>query len=278
MTTDQEPLPTGRKRFWWLGISLALFLAVVTGLLFYPSPPPSVPMPVYQGRTLKEWLHYASDGKPTDKHSMDAEAAIHQMGTNALPALVQMLDFEYFSIWQPYLKILLSKKGDPFAGPAVLLGERYLARRGFRILGAEAKPAVPGILRLLHSRKGILERIDIIKVLELIGPAAKEALPDLLAIAKSGERGQRGAALEAIVAIHSDPESCVPFLVRQLSDTDQIWRAFVAQSIGSLGPAAQSAVPRLTELLVDPDKDVRECATNALQRIDPAAAAAAGIK
>src|SRR5262245_29805351 len=68
---------------------LVLAAATAAGFLCWPRGPrePAPPEPVYQGRTLSEWLEDAYPG-PFGAKYRTAEQAVQAIGTNALPWLM----------------------------------------------------------------------------------------------------------------------------------------------------------------------------------------------
>jgi HEAT repeat protein len=65
--------------------------------------------------------------------------------------------------------------------------------------------------------------------------------------------------------------AAVPHLVRALHDDDWLVRAYAADGLKNLGPAAATTAPDLVHALRDPNRDVRLVAGAALQSIGPAA-------
>ena len=87
---------------------------------------------------------------------------------------------------------------------------------------------------LIQAIKDKQTRKDAVNVLRVIGPAAKEAIPDL---------------------------------VKALKDEDKYVRYLAAFALRRIGPAAKDAIPALSEALVDEYGPVREEALKALDQI-----------
>ena len=103
-----------------------------------------------------------------------------------------------------------------------------------------------------------------------LGPAAKDAVPSLIAALKDDDLFVR---LDAAVAFgHIGPEAApaIPALVQALTNQHRGVRFNSAYSLGLLGPLAKDAVPALKVALNDADPDVRTKALEALQKIDRA--------
>ena len=102
----------------------------------------------------------------------------------------------------------------------------------------DATKDVKELIITLKSEK-VTERAAAARILGELGPAAKEAVPDLEAA---------------------------------LADPDKDVRRCAARSLGDIGKAAKPAVPALGKTLKDPDAPVRQASAYALGRIgDPAA-------
>ena len=63
-------------------------------------------------------------------------------------------------------------------------------------------------------------------------------------------------------------QDAVPDLIRVLQDEDWQVEQAAAKALGEVGPAAKDAVPELTRLLRDKSAEVRETAARALERIE----------
>ena len=150
---------------------------------------PRAEEPSYQGRSLTHWLNdyaktqYAKDPEPwvppwrEEDRAMRARAenAVRQIGTNALPTLLKMVNSGY------ELKDY---------GP--------VAHLGFGALGAAAKPAVPALVSMLHHERTAHEAAV---ALGAIGPAAEEAVPTLLRRSNPAEGPPAIFAVQALAQI-----------------------------------------------------------------------------
>lgn len=87
--------------------------------------------PSYRGKRLGEWLKKTR--KSDDGFTKDAEDALRQMGTNAIPALLERLAYR-----QP-----------PYNLKAYEVNIE--AARAFMVMGQVAKPALPRLVRLMDS-------------------------------------------------------------------------------------------------------------------------------
>jgi HEAT repeat protein len=115
------------------------------------------------------------------------------------------------------------------------LSARIAAAGAYWSVTGEADEAVSVLRSALQAAENWTERMRAASALGEIGPAAKDAVPDLIA--------------------------CLP------SNVDYVV-AYAAEALGKIGPEAASAVPPLVAKLGDEDDYVRVCAARALWRID----------
>jgi HEAT repeat protein len=211
--------------------------------------------------------------------------------------------------------------------------ERLAALIALGVLGDDADSAIPNLLSMAkdHSedylvRVHAIEALSLIGqnwsrempwlisalddpelcdvalgILEELGPAARDAVPALLARVNAGGgprfidvvgRVRSGAVLAVpelatILRVHSDPdvrEACVRALSRidptskttarilgsALSDVDGEVRATAAKRLASIGEVASVALSDLRRALRDCDPAVRKAAAQAIERIDRA--------
>jgi hypothetical protein len=133
--------------------------------------------PVYGGKTLRAWLvQYEAAWTPSPGLAVqkgdEARDAVRQMGASAIPTLLGMLrDKE--NVFTPFRRAIVCMTGSRYIPP----GENNnLAMVGFRILGNDAKSAVPALLETFNE---IPQRTS--EVLSVIGPSASNAAPVLVA-------------------------------------------------------------------------------------------------
>ncbi len=209
----------------------------------------------------------------------EAELAIRQIGTNALPILLAWISKRDSPAKHEMRKRLpldnrvafrmRSRIGLYFADES-----RAMTTSACGVLKATAKPAVPRLSVLLRNPDpGIRDSAAF--ALCQIGPAAKEAVPALLeSLADAAARNNAFAALRSIGA---HPEVVVPVLVGHLSSTNRDQQLSALFCLSRLGPNSRAAVPVLVTALSNSDPDLRCGASNALRRIDPEAAVKAGV-
>jgi HEAT repeat protein len=255
--------------------------------------------PRYKGRTLTYWLAVHQKAPLNSAESQEAAEAIQQIGTNALPYLMARLT-SHTSSW----RLRMASTAERLPGPnhwvtKLLLGEEdrlVAADDGFTLLGAQAVPAVPELLRMLSGK----ETWDVaIVALQDIGEGA---VPDLIAALTNranplriragaaqalGSVGTNSSVVAVLVAclqddphvanqaaaalgrLQREPQIAVPALVGVAQKGLQPIREQALWAVGEFGTNAQCAMPMLTNLLTDPDPRIRGVTTNVLESIAP---------
>jgi HEAT repeat protein len=163
----------------------------------------------------------------------------------------------------PFLVHYLSKtekKDDSPTTPA----ER--AAEALGIIGPAAKEAVPELIKLLEKDEFGSE---ITEALGRIGPDAKAAIPAL--VARIGKNGHRYDVVRALSQIGPD---ALPALRKALKDSDHSVREDVCHGLTLMGPKARPALPDVVELVYDPVQSVRKSALECLAAMGPAAKSA----
>jgi HEAT repeat protein len=103
---------------------------------------------------------------------------------------------------------------------------RLGALSGLNALGAEAKPALPALRRALQTR-GVTDpklaeqiRIGVMSVFDRMGPAAADAVPDLIAIAQDSKRSEteRRHAIVTLPRFGAKAKPALPVLSSMAAD------------------------------------------------------------
>ncbi len=261
------------------GIILAAVLAVLGGLLwllFFSGPPE----PVYQGKRLSAWLEgYAGQiGTVRDVTTEEADNAVRHIGTNAIPTLLRRLRARDSALTHLLHDLAMSQSFVRIRYfPAVNRHEQ--AVMAFKVLGAEARDAVPELTRIFEENISLDSRFSTAEALGAISPDAKVALPALVKVAADTNAADEVARLvrlcviETLGQIQAEPELVVPALTKALNDPDSRFRKEAAAPLGRFGPVAKPAVPVLFKILEHQDWTTRHAAAAAIKQIDPEAAA-----
>jgi HEAT repeat protein len=131
-------------------------------------------------------------------HRMRAERALRALGTNALPLLVKMAGTRMSGFMglpggPSFRGFVGAMAGAPEMGFLHLPpqeGKHEIAAWGLRLLGREARPAVPVMIRLLSDRDTEVQRVAVV-CLAGIGPEAAEAVPALVRMVENSSRAKK---------------------------------------------------------------------------------------
>jgi HEAT repeat protein len=223
--------------------------------------------PRYGGKSLDEWISeylpkpgigHVYDGLSPGARSHQltaeqskAEAAIRQIGTKAVPFLVQRVRDGHGS--------------ERASG--------FRSAFAFRALGPLATSAVPHLVKLADTPDPFV-RNQALLALGNIGPEARSAVPVLIRLLNDGDVN----AAVCLGNIGPDAAVALPQLMAKLRQGDPHGRTFVVTGIGKLGASARNAVPEIvavihdTESLLERDDafeiyELRQCAVEALGNI-----------
>ena len=265
------------KRF---RIVLTVVLLIAGGLLVWVVWPAGEP--VHNGGTLTFWIDQyqanllaRGDSESALKRD-EAQMAIREIGTNALPALLTMVGKSDSPLKTRLLALI---RRQPVIHFRLYNDDYYHAKSsyGFGALGPIAKPAVPALIELLNDRNPRV-RACAAHSLGLIGPEAESSISALLPLLDERNEGiPILASMSALGSIHKRPEIVLPALLQFLNGERKDWN-YAAPALDALGwyrEQARFAVPIIEEFLQDPDESKRNAALNALNRIDREAAAKA---
>jgi len=207
---------------------------------------------------------------------VQADEAVREIGTNAIPMLLQMLCAKDSPLVVKLLAVAgkqhLIKIRHPPAG-----NRNIQAYDAFKQLGTQAGVAVPALIEISRQKISAESRAETALVLGEIGPAASNAMPVLIAGAGDPSDYVRDFTVRALGQIHAQPEVVVPVLINSLQDANTYVRTGAAISLAQYRNAAWPAVPALVTLVNQAQGDLRYAAAEALVAIDPLKAAGAGL-
>lgn len=163
------------------------------------------------------------------------------------------------------------------AGTQTPLGERLLSsesstkRAAFKALDRLDSASKKKYLQIVKDTLRDADpgnRMLAVQSLGRMGPAAEEAIPDLIQVLGEENAPLRPAAVTALSAIGA---GAVPALVAALNRQSPAIRSGAADALGGIGAGATQAIPALINLLGDRDYEISHHAASALGRIGPAA-------
>ena len=229
--------------------------------------------PVYHGKPLRSWLKdYAQVFRlPSNAalNTLNADEAVRQAGTNALPTLLRMLRAKD-SAWK--VKLMELAKRQHIINIDYTSAEIWnrAAPFAFGVLGAKAQTAVPALIEIANRNISPPSQYSAIMALGYIGPSAKEAVPSLLRWATNTDAEVREISILGLGAIGAEPYRVAPVLIDALHDPDFGVQGKAAWALGNLRSNAELAVPALVECLNNEKAD-RQRAIEALGAFGPSA-------
>lgn len=243
---------------------LVLLLVGLLGVVFFRLISHSVE-PSYNGKRLSDWVldyeEVTSQGR-----SSEVDAAVRQIGTNALPYLLKWIRYEP-PAWKRKLSVTLKGVSD-WSGSAIddLSSEKEFRANGavlaFKALGPEARGVIPDLARMVNDPKfGHGPR----RALSTLGFLGTDALPALLLALTNQQPMVRFFALSAVRDLQTNARPAVPLLIQLLGDPGQPIADRAARILGELKLEPALAVPALISSLQDSRASVRECAAEALR-------------
>jgi HEAT repeat protein len=141
--------------------------------------------------------------------------------------------------------------------------------------GPEAAPAVTMLRQTLAKTVQSDLQKQIAYTLGEIGPPAKESIPQLVELLKSGKDREGFLSVTAAVAlgkIGPSAETAVPALMAALKSDDARLATVSAEALGNIGAGAQAAIPALIEAMRFTEKEHRENQAEPLGKIAEALA------
>jgi HEAT repeat protein len=141
-------------------------------------------------------------------------------------------------------------------------------------MGAEAKPAVPALKKMMFNRQDddlFPFRTEAAKAVMRITPDNTDVIPALCRMLEEPKPRIRIDAARVLGTLKDKSVGAVPVLANRLKDHEPDVRQAAAQALGDIGSKAKEAVPALAQALKDPSGDVREFVAQALGYIGAAA-------
>lgn len=216
-----------------------------------------------------QWVHALDDGDPQVRSV--AIEALGSLGEAAKPAekkLIKLVADPANPSARPAAFVLLRLVPDGRSAAVAYLAkslsagtteEHEQAVRALATVGAEARPAVPGLVAMLADADNDL-RIDAALALGAIGPEAKSSLPSLTRMADNRHIDVRSAAVGALAKIDPEGQSLGPALLAAVLNKDRAACGVLAGPMKKVG-TPQDVFRRLEDIaLNDPDDGVRETA------------------
>jgi len=290
-----------RKRHVTILASLLLLIGVALYLFSL-----STPEPVYGGRKLSDWLHDYNFATTSERH-IRAEDAVRHIGTNALPFLLNWIDYKGMGVMTQPRTVYNEVQNKTGRGPFwedTRKERAYRAAKAIASLGPEAKAAVPLLSTMLNAdgersflaantlahlgtnglppllaeianTNAVASRFHALGAARFLGSNALPALPLLIQCLSENDPfgvNVAQAAAYSLGELRLDPNSVVPALATCVNGTNAALQLEAITALGKFGPSARPAASVLRTALTNFSLKVRKAATNALTRIDTEAA------
>jgi HEAT repeat protein len=237
-----------------IAVALLLFAG---GAVYWVRQHKTVPMP------LTYWLKDLENTSDYKKRQQ-AETALRQTGTNALPELIYILESN-----DPWLKTksyavvnrVFSKKYSYVTYTQRCAG----VSRAFGLLGDQARPAIPDLIRLLQSDDPAIANAAIQCLFHVRLNA--DDIPLLLPCLTHHNARTRAYAATFLGRITQNEKDVVPALIKAMRDPDDQVKQYTANALGRLGHRAKAAASALSDLCHYHQLEVRIAAAKALVEI-----------
>lgn len=283
-----------------LGITAAVLASLLIGLLWVRGRRP--PPPVYQGRSLSEWLARIDSGWTTshpDRSSPDwlqASNAIAQIGLDGVPWYLEWIRYQPSRALEALERIPIPDSLADFLARSGGWHRSFASYDALEILGPRLAPHIPELTRLATSGSGNAPELaaqvligvgpeawpqvlnlatngsfpgsqSALRSIGRLGEAARPAIPTLIWQLQGGGLLDPRTAAYCLGKLRLEPELCVPVLRQALSSGSPELQRAAAFALGEFGSAARSALPDLERLRTDRDRYLASSASNAVQAI-----------
>ncbi|HYG34939.1 MAG TPA: HEAT repeat domain-containing protein, partial [Clostridia bacterium] len=221
-------------------ILLVVLASVVALLCMRPSPQE----PYHKGKSLTYWLTVLEQPRSNESRK-DGVAAVRQIGTNALPRLVALVQAKD-SVPKAMLLESLPGGWHSFLRLTPTQHQRLRAVQGFEVLGPAAATSIPYLLEALRDSEVCVE---VALALLSIGTEGAHSLTNGLVDPDDQVRER----VLSVMNSHLLPTKCknveqvtpvlMPHVIRCLRDQNPDIRMLAASVLGSLAKDGKIAVP-----------------------------------
>lgn len=282
-------MTSGKRK--WLLIGPVLLIVILA--IQWHFAVPARKEPVYQGKTLTQWLKQLDDGQafgisssqlPTPtRRQVEAAEAIRAIGAEALPLLMQdlhstaptnVVQFSFRKTVNDVVERVLHKR--PFFEDGITETDRvhWRAAQGLAALGPIAKPEIPELKRLLYTNFWHSSIKEAAYALSTIGPEGVAILTN--AVGPTTE----WSGMCAIWALGQHPavgSNVIPFLMSATSSPSEGTACGSLQALGLIHTDGQHVIPVLSNALNSGNISIRQSAAFALGHFGPEAASTAPL-
>ncbi|PWU18426.1 MAG: hypothetical protein C5B50_09115 [Verrucomicrobia bacterium] len=262
-----------RRRLKLAALATFVVLLFLLGLAYFLWKEPE---PGFQGRSLSEWHRIWLDSvdlrHPSLARQQAAEAAIRQIGTNAIPLCLDQFRRQARGSYQ-VIAVLANWLPERVATGETLYslanhGHTFHASSVFYILGSRASPALPQLTEMMYSTNPALARDSV----WCLGYLGKDGLPPLIAaldrpdLPCCPQAERRLGTEEVIQRSGTNLAVAVPGLVKLAMSKDSELCAKAVTALCQVSLEPQVCIPALEYNLSSYDRKVRFAAVMALLR------------
>ncbi len=236
--------------------------------------------PKYEGKRLSFWFReYCRSGQSIGYDwslHRESAAALQQMGTNAVPYLLQQaFCMRQDSATKSNFYRFVNDSPRSWGLPWLLNSEMRRGEAPFAL--KEIKPPAAQLLSLMHKQlksANHFERCQTLFILGTAGDGAEEVIPNLTSALQDTNRWARRIAIQSLDWIGPRADAAVPGLIEVLKEpigTNQFsLGSSAAIALGKIGSASAPAVPLIRKLFEqEKNWNLRCSLASALFRIDP---------
>jgi hypothetical protein len=191
--------------------------------------------PIYQGKTLSQWMSEASVGVWPRQGPVEADEAIRQIGTNGFPLIASLLRAHDSALKSGLLRVYYKQSIIHIHVPTQ--NDRHgRALAACEALGREAKPLIPEVAKALKHMDPFL-RPAFEKWLQSLGPDADAAVPALITILEDKKNPTRQTVAQTLGKISSIQQTneVIPVLMACCQDTNAMVRYWAIEALKELG-------------------------------------------
>lgn len=249
----------------------------IAGLLFLASL-----QPVYQSKTFDQWFLSSFNGVGVMMQSSPYPAfdfvpvdrarflePFRAMGEPAVDRLADIVGRRDSGRYRAYKKVHSRLPGTIARRLPLPLDPKTTRKRAAAILvlmGTEARPAIPMLLRHLEDRSPDVRFAAAQTLWALVGPEDTNAVPVLTRALEDTDPTTRWVVVRALFKIEPEPTQTLPALIEALKDTDESRRLYAAERLARFQSIdAPEVIPALEAACADSNSQVRRAANHALK-------------
>jgi HEAT repeat protein len=201
--------------------------------------------PRYKGKTLSKWLHLSKEKPELLVVPGEAQEALLQIGTNAIPTALRWISYER-PAWTMYApstlpgtaRAVYNRIKETLVSNATTLANNRAdsAVNIFLVLGSNAASAAPRLQELAVSSSDEQRARRCLLAISYMG---HQAIPALLTIVTNSEASTaRLFAIQLLPRFQTNALPAVPTLSSCLKDTNTEVATAAAQALGKIAPWA----------------------------------------